>query len=138
MRIAGKRMVITGGTSGIGFALAERAAASGADVLICGRDGERVADVAARLGVHGTACDLGAKEQLPGLLEAADEHLGGVDILAHNAGIQRELDLTGGAPEKEICRELEVNLAAPIQVPPSTKPAVVPASPTPGESSQNV
>ena len=132
MKISGKRMVITGGTSGIGYALAERSAASGADVLICGRDGERVADVAARLGVHGTACDVGAEGQRPILLEAADEHLGGVDILVHNAGVQRELDLTGCVGDNDICRELEVNLAGPIRLTALAVPQLLAAASTSG------
>ena len=119
MKLEGKRVVITGGTSGIGSAFSEAAARAGARVLICGRSGERVEEASRRLGVDGVACDLGDPAQLESLLEAADDRLGGLDVLVHNAGIQRQLLMIPGgetADDGGLCREIEVNLSAPVRL----------------------
>ena len=85
----GKKVVITGGSKGIGRAIANLMAAEGADVAICARNAEEVAAAVAALaesGVKatGAAVDVADKEALQGWITAVAEELGGIDILVPN------------------------------------------------------
>jgi len=87
--LKGKRVVITGGSKGIGRATALTFAEEGADVAICARGPEALETTRmeiAALGVNAFAqsCDVGDADALTGFLEAAKAALGGVDILVNN------------------------------------------------------
>jgi 3-oxoacyl-[acyl-carrier protein] reductase len=85
-----KRVVVAGGSKGIGRSIALGFAGAGASVSICARGQEQldktVAEIKA-LGVkaHGAPCDLGNKEAIDGYVAAAASALGGIDILINNA-----------------------------------------------------
>ncbi|MFN3945235.1 MAG: SDR family NAD(P)-dependent oxidoreductase [Allosphingosinicella sp.] len=87
-RLEGKRAVITGGTTGLGLAAAERYLAEGAQVLISGRSAENVDVAVGRLGERatGVSADSTSMAGLEQLFEAARDRLGQVDILLVNAG----------------------------------------------------
>ncbi|MBU1175113.1 MAG: SDR family oxidoreductase [Alphaproteobacteria bacterium] len=91
MGLSGKLAVITGGSVGIGLAVAEGLAAEGCAILIAARGAERVADVAAAIAgrfaveARGIACDVASTEGCDALIAAAAE-MGGADILINNAG----------------------------------------------------
>ncbi len=91
MNLDNKIAVITGGTKGIGFAIAESLAKSGASVFICGRNKTEVRDAVAELSRHGQAggevCDVRSEDQVRQMLEEAERRFGGVDILVNNAGM---------------------------------------------------
>lgn len=100
-RLAGKAALITGGTSGIGLAIAERFLREGARVVVTGLDDELGADAARRLGALGSAWFVPADASDPGPVEGSVEeavkHLGGLDVLVNNVGvgvIARVLDTT--------------------------------------------
>ncbi|WP_225102132.1 3-oxoacyl-ACP reductase FabG [Streptomyces sp. CoH27] len=83
--------LVTGATSGIGLAVAEALAGSGARVFICARDAGAVAatvkDLAGRgLDVAGAACDVRSREEVAGLVRAVVDRFGTIDILVNNAG----------------------------------------------------
>lgn len=88
LNLAGRKALITGGSSGIGFAVAQRFAAEGAVVRIAARPGERLDKAAAALRAAGAAniraygFDLAHAEQRAALVEAC----GDVDILVNSAG----------------------------------------------------
>jgi len=84
-----KRMVITGGTKGIGFATAERFARQGAQVLITGTTQSSVdaALAASDLPLRGAVCDMTLMDEIDALAKTASAELGGVDILFANAGL---------------------------------------------------
>lgn len=86
-RFQGKRIVITGGSSGIGLAAAERLSSEGARVLITGTNADRLAAAAARIpGLLTVQNDAGDPAAVEALVHAARESLGGLDGLFLNAG----------------------------------------------------
>ena len=90
--LEGKRAIITGGSSGIGFETARTLLEEGARVLICGRDAAKLTaardQLAKRTGaeVHALRADMTKDADAVRLVEAAKGKLGGVDILINNAG----------------------------------------------------
>jgi len=86
--LTGTRALITGGTSGLGLAMAEALAEVGATVLVTGRDAARAQEAAARLPeASGLALDVRNEASVAGAVEHAWARLGGLDLLVNNAGI---------------------------------------------------
>ena len=99
--VRGRVVVITGGSSGIGLAAAERCADAGAKVVIVARDPEKLeaarAQIAARGGsVFACACDIADYAACDQLAQKVLAEHGGVDVLVNNAGrsIRRSIDLS--------------------------------------------
>ncbi len=87
MKFSGKSVVITGGGSGIGAALARRAAGMGARVFVADLDGDSAAAIAQEINGHSAACDVRDETAVQGLIAQAHDALGGIDIYVSNAGI---------------------------------------------------
>ena len=88
---AGQVVVITGGSRGLGFALAQEFASRGARLVICGRDQEILREAEARLQamraeVLAVPCDVTDQSQAESLIKQAVERFGRVDVLINNAG----------------------------------------------------
>ncbi len=87
----GSVAVVTGGSKGIGLAIAESLVRNGSSVFICGRGKRDVAAALERLRAIGDAagetCDVRSEDQVRQMLEEAERVFGGVDILVNNAGI---------------------------------------------------
>jgi uncharacterized oxidoreductase len=116
MQLNGKRVLVTGATSGIGEALVRRLTADGATVIAVGRDAERLRRVESELpGVSTFRADL-ARCDARLALAASVVDLGGVDVLINNAGTQTEVDALKPPEWRDLAREFEVNLAAPIHL----------------------
>ncbi|RTM15292.1 MAG: SDR family NAD(P)-dependent oxidoreductase [Bradyrhizobiaceae bacterium] len=118
MKLQGKRALITGGSSGIGLAIAEAMLAKGATVAITGRRADVVEEAAKRLShagrrVHAIAADVSTDRGRETSLKLALEKLGGLDILINNAGGVRAGRLED-TTESEIRAMIEVDLVAPI------------------------
>jgi NAD(P)-dependent dehydrogenase (short-subunit alcohol dehydrogenase family) len=113
MTLTGKTALITGSTSGIGRAVAERLALNGAAVIISGRDHERGAEVVAPIVAAGgqarfVAADLGNVGDVKRLAEEAAD----VDILVNNAGI-----FPGGPTEQLTEADFDATFAVNVKAP---------------------
>jgi NAD(P)-dependent dehydrogenase (short-subunit alcohol dehydrogenase family) len=110
-RLAGKAALVTGATSGIGLAIAERFAAEGARLLLTGRSRESGEQVARKLGADFIAGDVTESDLADGLVQEAVKRLGRLDILVNNAGITHR----GTALEtsdQDFARVMAVNVEA--------------------------
>jgi 3-oxoacyl-[acyl-carrier protein] reductase len=93
--LAGRVAVVTGGTRGIGLAIARSLADDGASVVVSGRDPDRLERAAKELEALGTSAlavpaDAAKREDAERLVEAAKERFGRIDVLVNNAGITRD------------------------------------------------
>src|SRR3954452_8746439 len=114
--LAGRVVVITGASSGLGARMARVAAGAGATVVLAARRRERLAALAGELP-HADAveADVAAGEDRRRLIETALERHGRIDALVNNAGVSH----TGPAlrqTAEDFARVLEVNLVAPFEL----------------------
>jgi 3-oxoacyl-[acyl-carrier protein] reductase len=87
MNLRNSVALITGGTSGIGRAIAQSLAASGARVAITGRDQNRLAKTARELGVHPIHADVSVEADVERTYRGVMQQFGDLDILVNNAGV---------------------------------------------------
>lgn len=86
MNLSNAKILITGGTSGLGKETAKMLKSAGAKVLITGRDADKLEAVAKSLGVFGVAADAGTEAGVAATFQAVKSQLGGLDVLINNAG----------------------------------------------------
>jgi NAD(P)-dependent dehydrogenase (short-subunit alcohol dehydrogenase family) len=92
MRFQNRVAIVTGGSSGIGYATAKRLANEGAKVVICGRDVEKAEASAAKLRgegavVLGLGCDVGIEAEVIAAVDTAIARFGPLEIVVNNAGM---------------------------------------------------
>jgi len=87
--LQGKRALVTGGTTGLGLAIAGRFLREGAQVVITGRDRDHGERAGRELGpgARFIAADAGDPDAVASSVSAAADHLGGLDVLVNNAGV---------------------------------------------------
>jgi len=112
--VDGKVAVVTGGSRGIGRAIALRLATEGADLAICARNLETASAVAAEIEGLGRRClvrqvNVAEAEQASGLIASTIEELGRLDILVNNAGVTRD-NLLMRMKEEDWDEVLAINL----------------------------
>ena len=113
--LSGRRAVVTGGSRGIGRAIALACAEAGAGVSICARGAEALAAVRKEIAAHGVAahaasCDIANEAALSAYIAAAGEALGGIDVLVCNAsGFGTSNDEAGWA------RSIDVDLMGTVR-----------------------
>lgn len=118
MKTAGNTVLITGGATGIGLALAKAFREHGNEVIICGRREDRLQEAQAALpGLHTRVCDISVREERAALCQWVRDSFGGVNILINNAGIQRMPDFKQGPDAfAAAASEIETNLTAPVHL----------------------
>ncbi|HUO49840.1 MAG TPA: SDR family NAD(P)-dependent oxidoreductase [Acidimicrobiales bacterium] len=127
--LAGRRVLVTGASSGIGAGLAEAFAAAGATVGICARRADRLADTLARCrdlspGSCSWVVDLADPAAVDRLAADAADALGGVDVLVNNAGIplRRHVTRLDAATVEAV---MAVNFLSPARLTLALLPAMV-------------
>ena len=100
MKANGNTVLITGGSTGIGFALASSLSGLGNKVIICGRSEEKLRKAKESIPeVETRKCDLSNLSDVQSLVEWTTSHFPDLNLLVNNAGIQRYIDLKKGAQE---------------------------------------
>jgi len=118
--IRGKRVLVTGASSGLGAEIAKGLASRGAIVAICGRRTTRLDEVLAEIQVASPASrawtvDLGDLDRLEGFAAEVVAELGGLDLLVNNAGIPKRRWAWDHRPD-EVADVLRVNVESPIRL----------------------
>jgi short-subunit dehydrogenase len=118
--LTGRRVLITGASSGIGRCLAEQAARAGARLILAARSADKLDELAQSLKQRGAAAiavtaDVTREEDRQRVLAAATEHLGGLDVLVNNAGVA-SFGHFADSSEAILRRIMEVNFFAPAEL----------------------
>src|SRR3954471_10701962 len=115
--LTGRVAIVTGGTRGIGRAIAERLLREGVSVAICGRSAESTARAVEEMKpwgrIYGCAADVSDVAQVHALFEAVDREFGHLDILVNNAG-QGVFRKVGEMTTEDWHRNIELNLNGPF------------------------
>ena len=112
--LTSKVAIVTGGTKGIGYAIAEALLKNGSAVFICGRDEGDVVSATEKLSasgnVQGLVCDVRKENDVEGMISECVQAFGGVDILINNAGIGYFDKTVEELSSEEFRQTLETNL----------------------------
>lgn len=112
--LVGRKAIVTGGTTGIGRAIAVLLASEGARVFVCGRTPEHLGDALERIREVGDGdginVDLARREDVARFFAAADAYLGGLDIAVINAAIPAEA--LGDTPEDDLDYQIAVDFTS--------------------------
>lgn len=116
MRLSGNTVLVTGGSTGIGCAIAEAFLRAGSEVAVCGRRRDRLEQLRERHpSIHVRTCDVANREERIALVDWVKETFGRLNVLVNNAGIQRDVDFSQGIADLESGpSEIAINLEAPI------------------------
>jgi NAD(P)-dependent dehydrogenase (short-subunit alcohol dehydrogenase family) len=111
-RLEGKVAVVTGGSSGMGFATAEQFVSEGAYVYITGRREAKLNSAVTKIGKYIAAVpgDVSSLEDLDRLYAKIVEEKGRVDVVFANAGIGNQMAPLGSITEEQIDRTFSVNV----------------------------
>jgi uncharacterized oxidoreductase len=116
MNMTGNTILITGGGSGIGRALAEAFHAKGNQVIIAGRRKELLEEVTtANPGMNSAVLDIGNSDAIQGFAEQLKRDFPALNVIIQNAGIMKSESLKDGAPE-DAEATLAINLLGPIRL----------------------
>lgn len=113
-RLAGKRIVVTGAASGLGYAAAERFLQEGARVVIIDLDQDGLDNAVGRLGTGATAirCDVASEDDTHRVIQAAASELGGIDVYYNNAGVAHPVTPLSEITKATWDKMIAVNLTA--------------------------
>ncbi|HEY2936306.1 MAG TPA: SDR family oxidoreductase [Gaiellaceae bacterium] len=119
--LTGRVALVTGGTRGLGRAIVRALAGAGADIVVSSRKGDACEETAAEvrgLGRRALAycCHVGHWDELEGLVDAAYEAFGRVDVLVNNAGLAPTYPNPQGVTEELWDKTLGVNLKGPFRL----------------------
>jgi uncharacterized oxidoreductase len=118
MKTSGNTVLITGGGSGIGLALADALARRDNEVIVCGRRRQRLlAAKKSHRNIHVRVCDLSVPRSRRALVDWLLSGFKDLNLVVNNAGIQRSVDFLQGPRDlADADEEIATNLAAPIHL----------------------
>jgi uncharacterized oxidoreductase len=117
MKLEERTILITGGTSGIGFELARQLIARRNTIIITGRDPRKLKEAELALpGIQTIQSDASKPEDIQALLQRVKAEFPTCDTLINNAGIMRNLNLNDPRPLTDVTREVDINLNGPVQM----------------------
>ena len=119
MRLHGQKVLITGGSTGIGLALAKAFRRAGSDAAICGRDQRRLDAAASEADAKAVRADVANTDELGRLVQSAETMLSGLSILVNNAGVQFNYGFPTSLSQDTlplIEKEIRINLVAPAKL----------------------
>ena len=116
MKLTGNTILITGGATGIGLALAESFLKEGNEVVICGRREDKLAEAKEKFPVlHIITCDVSIENERKKLFKRIKSEFGGLNILVNNAGIQQEINFLDGTEVVDrAVDEIRINFESPV------------------------
>ena len=117
MKLEGRTILITGGTSGIGFEMATQLIARRNTVLLTGRDQRKLEEAKSALpGIHTFQSDASKPEDIRSLRQQVTAEFPACDTLFNNAGIMRNLDMNESRSLTDVTREIDLSLNGPVQM----------------------
>ena len=117
MEFRANTVLVTGGGSGIGFALAERFIQAGSNVIICGRREDKLIEAQSKYPqIHIRVCDVANPTERTALFTWATESFPALNMLVNNAGIQQQIELQQKPSWEILGEEVAINLEAPIHL----------------------
>jgi NAD(P)-dependent dehydrogenase (short-subunit alcohol dehydrogenase family) len=119
--LTGRVVVVTGGTRGLGLAMARAFAQAGAQLVVVSRKAQACDEVAAELRAEGAkavacACHVGHWDELDPLVEEVYGEFGRVDVLVNNAGVSPLYDKLSDVSEELFDKVVAVNLKGPFRL----------------------
>ncbi len=117
MNTSNNTILITGGATGIGLALAEQFVQLGNNVIICGRRENKLSDAKQKLpAVRTKVCNISNDDERIHFAESVIKEFPDLNILINNAGIQQEIDLSDPQNLMAVRAETETNFIAPVHL----------------------
>lgn len=117
MKIDNRTVLVTGGSSGLGLALAGELVARGNTVIAVGRDPCKLdAARAAVPGLRTLACDVADPAAVRQLQDTVQREFPALDMLINNAGVMREIDFSRGPDADDVAHEVDVNFGAIVRL----------------------
>lgn len=109
-RLKGKKIIITGGAGGLGFAMAKKFIQEGASVLIAGRNIEKLEKCANEIDCKYLQLDVTNIDKFHDFINNASQMLGGINILVNNAGVSLHENSFMDVTEKQYDQQFDINL----------------------------
>jgi len=117
MELGSNTVLVTGGASGIGLALAERFLRAGSTVIVCGRREEKLREAKDKHPeLHTRVCDVADESQRVALAEWAVRAFPRLNVLVNNAGIQLRVALSEPGQWERVREEIVINFEAPVHL----------------------
>jgi len=117
MELSRNTVLVTGGATGIGLAMAERFLRAGSQVIVCGRRADRLREARDRHpALHTRVADVADEADRAALFEWAVREFPALNVLVNNAGIQRRFRLAEPEAWSETRRENATNFEAPVHL----------------------
>ena len=115
MQLKDKVAIVTGGSRGIGFAIAKLFSEAGASVVITGRDLKRLNEAAAKINCAAIKADVKNSQEVKSVINNTIEKFGRIDILINNAGIFPKISKLHEISEDDWNEVIDTNLSGPYR-----------------------